>query len=139
MSALSGRPKCCWNDVCSTSRSFRKMENSFKFPHHSLFKHSYRLYRLRSPTDNTADGPSALQVPPAAPRAVAVVGLSNIDAYVSPPTHRDLEPGLALAGTGMSRSPGCRLLPHVPLPTCHDARPRGNAPPVGPRQVVPTH
>jgi len=43
------------------------------------------------------------------PSAVAVVGLSNIDAYVSPPTHRDLEPGLALAGTGMSRSPGCRL------------------------------
>ena len=109
MSALSGRPKCCWNDD-TTSRSFRiLMENSFKFPHHSLFKHSYRLYRLRSPTDNTADGPSALQVPPAAPRAVAVVGLSNIDAYVSPPTHSDLEPGLALAGTGMSRSPGCRL------------------------------
>ena len=41
--------------------------------------------------------------------------LSNIDAYqfwecyVSPPTHRDSEPVLALAGTGMSRSPGCRL------------------------------
>ena len=28
---------------------------------------------------------------------------------VFPPTHRDSEPGLALAGTGMSRSPGCRL------------------------------
>ena len=26
---------------------------------------------------------------------------------VFPPTHRDSEPGLALAGTGMSRSPGC--------------------------------
>ena len=26
---------------------------------------------------------------------------------VFPPTHRESEPGLALAGTGMSRSPGC--------------------------------
>ena len=26
-----------------------------------------------------------------------------------PPTHRDVKPGLALAGTGLSRSPGSRL------------------------------
>ena len=27
-----------------------------------------------------------------------------------PPTHRDVKPGLALAGTGLSRSPGCRCV-----------------------------
>ena len=28
----------------------------------------------------------------------------------SRPTHRDVKPGLALAGTGLSRSPGCRCV-----------------------------
>ena len=36
----------------------------------------------------------------------SLVVLSN-ECCVVPPTHRDVKPGLALAGTGLSRSPGC--------------------------------
>ena len=52
---------------------------------------------------------------PAASRAVAVLMRVYGQDYIESKelvwnTHRDSEPGLALAGTGMSRSPGCRCV-----------------------------